>query len=202
MFIIATTQNELYLLGVMEVEQSGRSGCTGKSLFGTFDIIPLKGLKWLLRFESALSRQLSSDYPLARQVRSRRILTPESAELLEEFISEARARKYDNFVAQEGKAKQFTLTKRERDPRLRAIALERRRSICEICEFDFEKEYGEFAAKCVEVHHTRLLSDADDGGTLTSVNDLIVLCPNCHRALHRYKNPKDWRGFKRDCGFK
>jgi HNH endonuclease len=201
MFVVATTGNELYLLGVIEVEQSGSNRCTGKSLFGTFDIIPMKRLKWRLRFESPRSQKLTPHYPLARQVRSRRVLTPESAELLEDLISEARARARDDFVTQEGKTKPFSLTKRERDPRLRDVALARRGSICEICNFDFEEVYGEFAANCVEVHHTHILSEADGDGTITSVDDVIVLCPNCHRALHRYKNPKNWNAFKRDCGF-
>jgi 5-methylcytosine-specific restriction protein A len=200
MFITATTGNELFLLGVIEVERSGERSCTGKSLFGTFDIIPLKGLKWRLRFKSSASQKISPQYPLARQVRSRRILTPESAELLEEFISSGKARKHDDFVAHEGQSKEFTLLKRERDPRLRAIVLAQRGAICEICGFDFELKYGEFAADCVEVHHLHLLSEAQEEGTTTSVDDVIVACPNCHRALHKFRDPSNWKALRRACG--
>lgn len=200
MFVVATIKDELFLLGVIEVEKAEAQGCSGRSLFKTFQIVPLKALKWRLRFSSVSSPKLSPKYPLARQVRSRRLLTAESAELLEDFLSMAQLRRHEDFVVQEGKTKEFTLLKRERDPRIRAVVLALRRSICEICSFDFEEIYGEFAANCVEIHHVNLLSEADDDGTTTSEEDVIVVCPNCHRALHRYKNPGDWKGFKSFCG--
>src|SRR6202007_176291 len=52
-FVWATSNNELYLLGAMEVERSGRDWMEGHSLYGPYQIIPLKGLKWKLRFQQA-----------------------------------------------------------------------------------------------------------------------------------------------------
>jgi len=54
---------------------------------------------------------------------------------------------------------------------------------CEACSFEF-KAYGDRGADFIEVHHTKpvyeLLPDAK-----TKLEDLAVLCANCHRILHR-----------------
>jgi predicted HNH restriction endonuclease len=55
---------------------------------------------------------------------------------------------------------------------------------------------------CVEVHHLRPLATSDRRGTKTTVDDLLVVCPNCHRALHRSKDPGNWRTFQRKCELK
>jgi|SRR5215469_3506010 len=43
---------------------------------------------------------------------------------------------------QEGKTKQVTLSTRERNKSLRVLALGQRGVVCEICDFDFAKKYG------------------------------------------------------------
>ena len=78
MFVWATKDNELYLLGAIEVKRSGDDWNEGRSLYGPFQIIPLKGLKWKLRFQQTDSVKLSRKAPLARQVRARRRPTPET----------------------------------------------------------------------------------------------------------------------------
>lgn len=55
---------------------------------------------------------------------------------------------------------------------------------CEICSFDFYKAYGEIGYGFIECHHIKALSELD-GETLTKLEDLILVCPNCHRMLHR-----------------
>ncbi|MFI3212842.1 MAG: HNH endonuclease [Eubacteriales bacterium] len=62
---------------------------------------------------------------------------------------------------------------------------------CNICGFDFEKEYGELGKEYIEVHHITpigtLSLKAGYEGT-NPQNDLIPLCSNCHSMIHR-KNP-------------
>jgi len=201
-FVWATTGNELYALGAIAVDWSGKSRCNGHSLFGPFRILPLKGLKWRLRFEQTESDRLSRDTSLALQVRSRRRPTPHSVVLLEALLSSAVEKSAQVLLAKEGKQRQMTLSKRERDPRVRAVALAQRGQICEICGFDFVTTYGEFARMCVEVHHLTPLASSGRRGTRTTVDDLLVVCPNCHRALHRSKDPGKWRMFQRQCELK
>lgn len=196
MFVAATQKDELYLLGAMEVERSGKDWSSGTSIFGAFQILPLRAAKWKLSFESSNAPKLSKAHSLAWQVRSRRLLTPASVLMLERLLEKGATQQRKRLAAREGKLKELTLLKRERDPKVRASALAERGTECEACGFDFETVYGEFAKHCVEVHHLRILAEAKDSGIVTSMEDVRVLCPNCHRALHRSSKPKDWNAFK------
>ncbi len=57
---------------------------------------------------------------------------------------------------------------------------------CSICGFDFEKVYGEIGQNFIEAHHKVPL--ASTGPTKTRIEDLIPVCSNCHRMLHRNGN--------------
>ena len=57
---------------------------------------------------------------------------------------------------------------------------------CEVCAFDFAKQYGVHGEKYIECHHRTPLRDADRGqGRRTRLEDLALVCANCHRMLHR-----------------
>jgi len=56
---------------------------------------------------------------------------------------------------------------------------------CERCDRDFLDEYGiGIADACFEVHHKMPVSEMADGHE-TTVDQLELLCANCHRATHR-----------------
>lgn len=55
---------------------------------------------------------------------------------------------------------------------------------CEVCKFDFSEVYGEYGEDFCEVHHLKQLSKAD-GVVKTELQDLAVVCSNCHRIIHR-----------------
>ena len=55
---------------------------------------------------------------------------------------------------------------------------------CEVCSFDFEARYGDLGIGFCEVHHRKPLSELD-GTVETTLEDLAVVCANCHRMLHR-----------------
>ena len=65
---------------------------------------------------------------------------------------------------------------------------------CMICGFNFEQTYGKLGANFIEAHHTKPLSLLKKG-VLISTKDLVALCSNCHRMLHRSSPPSDWRKF-------
>jgi hypothetical protein len=199
MIVVATTKNELYLLGAIQVLRTGKQWAEGKNLSGAFRRIPLKGYKWRLRFEGTSSPKLSRSNPIAMQVRARRRLSPASAKLLMDLLATDIKRAEHEFRVSEGKLKQMMLSTRERDRRLRAHVLAAKGTKCEICGFDFVEMYGEFARNCVEFLHIEGLSNARERGVETSLDDVKVVCPNCHRALHQFRNPKDWKAFKRAC---
>ncbi|RWS40118.1 restriction endonuclease [Bacillus mycoides] len=57
---------------------------------------------------------------------------------------------------------------------------------CEICGFDFHKVYGELGKDYIEGHHTIPISQLKEGEK-TKIEDIIMVCSNCHRMLHRRK---------------
>jgi hypothetical protein len=72
-----------------------------------------------------------------------------------------------------------------RNPKARFLALTRGYN-CQVCGFNFEKFYGTLGAGFAEVHHIKPLSGFKIFKTVPE-KDLIVLCSNCHRMLHRSK---------------
>lgn len=58
------------------------------------------------------------------------------------------------------------------------------RLFCQACEFDFEKEYGQIGAEFIEAHHSIAVSEMKEGHK-TKVEDFAILCPNCHRIIHK-----------------
>jgi predicted HNH restriction endonuclease len=55
---------------------------------------------------------------------------------------------------------------------------------CEGCGFDFRLKYGIRGIDFIEAHHTIPIARITPGTTLR-VTDLRMVCPNCHRMLHR-----------------
>ena len=56
------------------------------------------------------------------------------------------------------------------------------------CGFDFEKVYGERGKDYIEVHHVVPLASRDAETEIDPEKNLIVVCANCHRMIHRKKN--------------
>lgn len=60
------------------------------------------------------------------------------------------------------------------------------RLICEVpkCGFDFYEKYGELGKGYIHVHHKYPLGKAHKNGQETTLDDLIVVCANCHAMIH------------------
>jgi predicted HNH restriction endonuclease len=57
---------------------------------------------------------------------------------------------------------------------------------CECCGLTPEKMYGHEVEGIIEAHHKVPLGEcADDEVRVTSLEDLVLLCRNCHGAIHR-----------------
>lgn len=60
---------------------------------------------------------------------------------------------------------------------------------CSICGFNFEEFYGDLGKGYIEVHHINPLSERSEGewteDLVSTLEDVTVLCANCHRMLHR-----------------
>ncbi|MHA2801268.1 HNH endonuclease [Vibrio harveyi] len=57
---------------------------------------------------------------------------------------------------------------------------------CEVCGFDFRECYGSHGDSYIEAHHIIPLSElCSADGAKTRLEDLAMVCSNCHRMLHR-----------------
>jgi hypothetical protein len=76
---------------------------------------------------------------------------------------------------------------RERDKKIikdaKAKAKKEERFFCEVCLFNFEKQYPVIGSSFIECHHKQPISQG--GIRETRVKDLAIVCANCHRMLHR-----------------
>jgi hypothetical protein len=59
---------------------------------------------------------------------------------------------------------------------------------CAVCGFSFQRAYGTLGAGFIEAHHTTPIATLTEQ-TKMSVSDLIAVCSNCHRMLHRSNPP-------------
>jgi 5-methylcytosine-specific restriction enzyme A len=69
---------------------------------------------------------------------------------------------------------------------------------CQACGFNFQAKYGMIGNGFIEAHHLRSLSKLK--GTVVELDprtDFVVLCPNCHRMIHRADDPGDLGNFKK-----
>ncbi|EKT4450658.1 TPA: HNH endonuclease [Pseudomonas putida] len=57
---------------------------------------------------------------------------------------------------------------------------------CEACGFSFLSRYGDAGKDIIDVHHTKPLHTLKPGEK-TRLNDLALLCSNCHRVVHSSK---------------
>mgnify|MGYP001216674918 CR=1 FL=1 len=71
---------------------------------------------------------------------------------------------------------------------------------CEGCGFDFKIKYGSRGDGFIECHHIKPVSEIKENEK-TKLIDLIILCSNCHRMVHRSKpwlSPEELKAIIRD----
>jgi 5-methylcytosine-specific restriction endonuclease McrA len=88
----------------------------------------------------------------------------------------------------EGAVRKYYGKRYERDPKNRRKAIELHGTVCAACGFDFEAYYGQRGKGFIEVHHTQPLSEAGEEIAIDPKTDLVPVCSNCHRMIHRRKD--------------
>jgi len=93
--------------------------------------------------------------------------------------------------APEGHVRELYVRHRHREQRLRSAKIKQvlgasGRLRCEVpgCGFDFRERYGSLGHEYAHVHHLYPLSAAG-GSRPTRLNDLVIVCANCHAMIHR-----------------
>lgn len=87
----------------------------------------------------------------------------------------------------EGATKTIAVNYYERNAKARSKCIEHHGCKCFVCEFDFEKQYGELGKSFVHVHHIVPLSEIKASYVVDPVADMRPVCANCHAIIHRTK---------------
>lgn len=90
---------------------------------------------------------------------------------------------------EEGEAIRTFGTRYERNPANRAAAIAVHGVRCSVCGFDFLSAYGELGRGFIEIHHTVPVSTMGGGYIVDPATEMVPLCANCHRMVHRESPP-------------
>jgi len=91
--------------------------------------------------------------------------------------------------------RRYVLSRRiERAPNIRKRVLEKRGTVCEACALDPVRHLnytGPLKNTPLEIHHARPISGMAEGESrrYKIPDDFIILCPTCHRLIHRQVDP-------------
>ncbi|MEO1353779.1 MAG: HNH endonuclease [Cyanobacteria bacterium J06635_15] len=93
----------------------------------------------------------------------------------------------EDIIFTEGRRVRVTHLRTERSPQLRRLFFSRNSlSLCDMCSCDTRYRYP-WTDNLLEIHHLLPLSSAITvTGEGTSLQDVVGLCPNCHRSVHIY----------------
>ncbi|WP_374029382.1 DUF3427 domain-containing protein [Bdellovibrio bacteriovorus] len=89
----------------------------------------------------------------------------------------------------EGSSKTISVNTYERDRFARSRCLSYYGYNCVVCDFNFEKFYGELGIGYIHVHHLKPLSNIGSEYQVDPIQDLRPVCPNCHAMIHSKKEP-------------
>lgn len=87
----------------------------------------------------------------------------------------------------EGATKQVSVNVYERNPVARRKCIEHYGCSCVVCNFNFEKTYGDLGKDFIHVHHLKELHTIGEEYEVDPITDLRPVCPNCHAMLHKRK---------------
>ena len=66
---------------------------------------------------------------------------------------------------------------------------------CRVCGFNFLEVYGELGRAFIEAHHMKPVAQLAPDETVR-IQDLIAVCSNCHRMLHRQYPVVEWQALR------
>ncbi|WP_214848761.1 HNH endonuclease [Exiguobacterium sp. s193] len=98
------------------------------------------------------------------------------------------AEKVEEGYGIEGSSREYYGKRYERNARNRMLAIQEHGLSCKVCNFNFEMMYGEHGKDFIEIHHIKPLSTLSKAIKVNPKTDLVPLCSNCHRMIHRRKN--------------
>lgn len=158
--------NILYYLGL---RANYRGLFSGKSLGEVIEIFKNEGEEY-----SDIVRLLQGREP--------------SIQLYENVISDIESQEIEEGERIEGTKRSYYVNKYERNSKNRTKAIEIHGLNYYACGFNFEEVYGERGKDFIEIHHVKPLSTLEEAVVIDTETDLVPLCANCHRMVHRRKD--------------
>lgn len=110
------------------------------------------------------------------------------AQIVEDIGTDDRTSYVNNSLAPEGKRREIYTTKYERILKNREACLRIQGTTCKVCGFNFGLAYGKWGLGFIEVHHIKPLYSLEEEIIIDPAKDLVPVCSNCHRMIHRKKN--------------
>lgn len=75
-------------------------------------------------------------------------------------------------------------------------------AVCQVCNIDFKKMYGDIGEGFMHVHHLEKIAEkGKERYQINPIKDLIPLCPNCHSMIHKREEPYSVRELKEKIAF-
>jgi 5-methylcytosine-specific restriction protein A len=144
-----------------------------------------KGLDGASKLDKAIWAEFYGK-PLELAIEAEAIREGAIANMDEDALDEAQS-----YAANEGRVSYRYHRSLERDRKVvalrKAAALKSDGKLeCEGCGFDFAATYGMRGQGFIEAHHTNPVHAMVEGD-VTTVEDLALLCSNCHRMVHKAK---------------
>lgn len=174
------------------------------------DDLDLRGASWRPQLYEA-SAVCSVKYSIA-ELPSAKILENDLAEALalyrrlvelglwaaeDEVVSEAEETPYSDTITE---ARVFSLHRRiERRGGSSKKVKKALGTTCMACDLNMGERYGQIGEGYIEAHHLVPIASltAGDSVTLDPRKDFAVLCPNCHRIIHRLDDPSDLEALRK-----
>ncbi len=185
---------QVFKTQVIIEKQDVGDGQTSRKLYNSVKIEQLKNdLKKMIPI---LPNQLFLDrknkietiinkYKKSESINSGKLLSNQESDYELTFVEEN-----EELTFPEGKEIYIIHKSKERNHELVLIAKELyfkedNKLSCQICGFSFFDKYGEIGKGFIEAHHTFPISELNKE-TTTKIEDLAMLCSNCHRMVHRH----------------
>lgn len=112
----------------------------------------------------------------------------DDSSLINTIKSDLEAEQIEDGHGIEGNVKYYYGKRYERVSKNRRLAIKKHGAKCYACGFSFEEVYGERGKDFIEVHHIKPLSTLEEAVEINPETDLVPLCANCHRMVHRRKD--------------
>ena len=148
-----------------------------------------KGMEAYSKLDKEVFEEFSSKKQLLHQIAEEIKQISNNPELSSEVSKIENDETSENDSVREGQVLYKLHKVRERDRKIieakkKKVLKEKGELKCEACDFDFEKTYGQMGKGYIECHHLIPLSNFQVNKE-TKLDDLALLCSNCHRMIHK-----------------